>query len=100
MAPLAKEEEKKDRLSTVLYNLLNGIQVGASLLEPFMPETARKIAEQINAPLIGFDKLEKGSAEEIGELYPSGNRGSSPAIFLGARFTSTMTFFPTISSGE
>ena len=82
---LAKEEAKKDRLSTVLYNLLNGIQVGASLLEPFMPETARKIAEQINAPLIGFDKLEQGSAEEIGALYPSGNRVVEKPEILFAR---------------
>ncbi|GFI47308.1 methionine--tRNA ligase [Lachnospiraceae bacterium] len=39
---LAKEEEKKDRLSTVLYNLVEGILIGASLLEPFMPATAKK----------------------------------------------------------
>ena len=44
---LAKTEENADRLSTVLYNLVDCIMVGASLLEPFMPSTAKKIAEQI-----------------------------------------------------
>ena len=41
---LAKDEAKKDRLSTVLYNLVESIAIGASLLEPFMPSTAKKIA--------------------------------------------------------
>ena len=40
---LAKEEDKQDRLATVLYNLIEGITIGASLLEPFMPETSKKI---------------------------------------------------------
>jgi methionyl-tRNA synthetase len=40
---LAKEEGKQDRLNTVLYNLIEGIAIGASLLEPFMPETSAKI---------------------------------------------------------
>ena len=46
---LAKEEDKQDRLATVLYNLIEGITIGASLLEPFMPETSKKILAQINA---------------------------------------------------
>ncbi len=71
---LAKDEEQKDRLSTVLYNLLNGILVGASLLEPYMPETAEKIAAQLNTGLYGFDQLENGSVDKIGSLYPSGNK--------------------------
>ncbi len=45
---LAKEEEKKARLETVLYNLVESISVGASLLESFMPETSAKILTQIN----------------------------------------------------
>ena len=45
---LAKEEDKKDRLETVLYNLLEAIRVCGLLLEPFMPETSNKIVEQIN----------------------------------------------------
>ena len=82
---LAKDEAQKDRLSTVLYNLLNGILVGASLLEPFMPETAGKIAEQINAPLVGFDRLEQGDADQIGVLYPSGNQVVEKPEILFAR---------------
>ena len=46
---LAKEEEKKSRLATVLYNLMDGIRVGATLLDSFMPETSEKILAQINA---------------------------------------------------
>ena len=45
---LAKEEDKKDRLETVLYNLLEGIRVCGRLLEPFMPDTSKKIIAQIN----------------------------------------------------
>ena len=54
---LAKEESKKDRLATVLYHLAEGILTGASLLEPFMPATAKKIAEQFNTSLAAFDEL-------------------------------------------
>ena len=46
---LAKDEEKKARLETVLYNLVEGITIGASLLKSFMPETADKIFAQLNA---------------------------------------------------
>ncbi len=45
---LAKEEDKKDRLETVLYNLLESIRVCGLLLKPFLPETSDKIREQIN----------------------------------------------------
>ena len=45
---LAKDEAKKDRLATVLYNLSEAIAIGASLLEPFMPETSGKILAQLN----------------------------------------------------
>ena len=44
---LAKDESKKERLSTVMYNLIDSILIGASLLEPFMPETAKKIADSV-----------------------------------------------------
>ena len=54
---LAKDEAKADRLSTVLYNLVEGIMIGASLLEPFMPETAAKIADQLNDKIRGFEEL-------------------------------------------
>ena len=45
---LAKDEEKKFRLETVIYNLLESIRVGANLLSPFLPETSDKILEQLN----------------------------------------------------
>lgn len=42
-----KDESKKDRLSTVLWNLIQGISEGARLLEPYMPSTSKKILEQL-----------------------------------------------------
>ena len=65
---LAKDEAKKDRLATVLYNLTEAITIGASLLESFMPETSEKILAQLNA--------EKRSYEELNQfgLYVSGNK--------------------------
>ena len=54
---LAKDEAKKDRLATVLYNLCEGIIMGASLLAPFLPDTANKIAAQLGTSLREFDKL-------------------------------------------
>ncbi|MGN0152940.1 MAG: methionine--tRNA ligase [Lachnospiraceae bacterium] len=47
---LAKEEDKQDRLATVLYNLVESIIIGATLLEPYMPETSERILTQLNAP--------------------------------------------------
>ena len=54
---LAKDENKKSRLAAVLYNLSESIMIGASLLYPFMPETAEKIASQFNAKLQDFEGL-------------------------------------------
>ena len=54
---LAKDEAQKDRLSTVLYHLCEGIMIGASLLKPFMPDTAEKIAAQLGTKLYDFDTL-------------------------------------------
>ncbi len=76
---LAKDEAKKDRLATVLYNLVEGIVIGASLLEPFMPETAQKIAKQLNTSLRDFDKLEKFG------LYESGTKVTDAPEILFAR---------------
>ena len=76
---LAKEEAKSDRLSTVLYNLTEGIVIGASLLEPFMPETAQKIVTQLHTSLRDFDRL-----EEFG-LYESGSRVTDKPEILFAR---------------
>ena len=55
---LAKDPEKADRLSTVMYNLVEGITIGTSLLAPFMPETADSIMAQLNGSLREFDQLE------------------------------------------
>ncbi len=76
---LAKDDAKKDRLATVLYNLVEGIIIGASLLEPFMPKTAEKIAGQLNASLRGFEAL-----SDFG-LYESGNKVTSQPEILFAR---------------
>ena len=56
---LAKDETQADRLSTVLYNLVEGISIGAALLEPFMPETTAKIRKQLNAPGLTLEDLTK-----------------------------------------
>lgn len=86
---LAKDEAKKDRLATVLYNLLNGILVGASLLEPYMPETAAKITEQIRAQAVPFAVLEECAKNhdiaKASALYPSGNKVTETPEILFAR---------------
>lgn len=76
---LAKDEAKADRLSTVLYNLVEGIVIGASLLQPYMPETAERIAKQLNTALRDFDELEKFG------LYPSGSKVTDRPEILFAR---------------
>lgn len=76
---LAKDEAKKDRLATVLYNLVEGITIGASLLEPYMPNTAAKIAEQLNTELRSFEQ-----STQFG-LYPSGNKVTDKPEILFAR---------------
>ena len=76
---LAKEEDQKDRLNTVLYNLVESIAVGATLLEPFMPETSEKILKQLNT--------EKRRVTELSQfgLYPSGNKVVAEPEILFAR---------------
>ncbi len=76
---LAKDEEKKPRLAQVLYNLVEGICMGASLLESFMPSTSKKILEQVNGS--------KRTLEEMRSfgLYPSGNRVTEKPEILFAR---------------
>ena len=54
---LAKDEATKPRLETVLYNLVEGISIGATLLKSYMPETADKILNQLNAKEIPYDDL-------------------------------------------
>ena len=76
---LAKDEDKKDRLATVLYNLVEAITIGASLLESFMPETSEKILSQLQA--------EKRSLEQMDTfgLYPSGGQVTDKPEILFAR---------------
>ena len=76
---LAKDEEKKDRLSTVLYNLTEAITIGASLLESFMPETSAKILAQLNIAKRSLDELQTFG------LYPSGNQVTDKPEILFAR---------------
>ena len=76
---LAKDEAKKDRLATVLYNLTEAITIGASLLEPFMPETSEKILAQLNTR-----KRELTEMDTFG-LYPSGNKVTDKPEILFAR---------------
>ncbi len=76
---LAKEEDKKNRLATVLYNLVESITIGATLLEPFMPETTEKIIAQLNGTKRGM--------EDLGEFgkYPSGTKVTEKPEILFAR---------------
>ena len=75
---LAKEEDKKDRLETVLYNLITSISEGAKLLAPYMPETAEKILAQLgdghvtDKPEILFARRDiKEVMEEVEKLHPA-----------------------------
>ena len=76
---LAKDEAKKDRLATVLYNLTEAITIGASLLESFMPETSEKILAQLNTAKRSLDELQTFG------LYPSGNQVTDKPEILFAR---------------
>ncbi len=76
---LAKDENSQERLETVLYNLIESICIGATLLEPFMPETSAKILAQLNAPARTFDDL-----DTFGK-YPSGKKVTEKPEILFAR---------------
>ena len=76
---LAKDESKKDRLATVLYNLVEGISIGASLLEPFMPETSAKILEQLGAKKRSIEVM------NMFGLYQSGQKVTEKPEILFAR---------------
>ena len=74
---LAKDEEKKDRLETVLWNLIQGISAGARLLESFMPSTSKKILDQLGdghvteKPEILFQRLDLEEVmKKVEELHP------------------------------
>ncbi len=76
---LAKDEAKKDRLATVLYNLVEAITIGASLLEAFMPETSDKILSQLQT-----EKRELSAMDQFG-LYPDGGKVTDKPEILFAR---------------
>jgi methionyl-tRNA synthetase len=76
---LAKDEEKRPRLAEVLYNLVEGICMGASLLESFMPSTSKKILAQINGKKRSLDELKTFG------LHPSGNKVTEKPEILFAR---------------
>ena len=76
---LAKDEAEKDRLSEVLYNLVESITIGASLLHSFLPETAEKIVAQLNTTLRNYDDL-----DQFG-LYANGNKVTETPAILFAR---------------
>ena len=76
---LAKDESKKDRLAEVLYNLVEGICIGASLLESFMPETTEKILSQLNASKRTYEELDTFGS------YPSGSKVTEKPEILFAR---------------
>ena len=76
---LAKDEAKKERLATVLYNLVESISVGATLLESFMPETSDKVLAQL-----GAQKRNLSQMDTFG-LYPSGNKVTEKPEILFAR---------------
>ena len=77
---LGKDETKQDRLATVLYNLTESILTGASLLYPFLPRTAEKIASYLNAPLKSLEECDLFGA------YPSGGAIAPADEPLFARF--------------
>ena len=76
---LAKDEAKQDRLATVLYNLAESISIGATLLEPFMPETADKILAQLNTRKRSFDEMDTYG------LFESGTKVTEKPEILFAR---------------
>ena len=76
---LAKDEATMPRLSEVLYNLVNSINIGATLLKSFMPETSEKILNQINAKEIPFDELDQFGS------YVSGTKVTDQPEILFAR---------------
>lgn len=76
---LAKDESAKPRLETVLYNLIESITIGASLLKPFMPDTADKILRQLNTPERSLEEM------DVFGKYPSGNKVTDKPEILFAR---------------
>ena len=76
---LAKDESKQDRLATVLYNLVESISIGASLLKSFMPDTTERILAQLHAEEVPYDEL------SVFGHYVSGTKVTDQPEILFAR---------------
>ncbi|MBB5263928.1 methionyl-tRNA synthetase [Catenibacillus scindens] len=74
---LAKDESKKDRLATVLYNLMEGIRISAVCLEAFLPDTAKKILDQLGTQRRSYEEL-----GEFGQLETGGKVVEKPEILF------------------
>ena len=73
---LAKDESKQDRLSTVLYNLIEAIRYATVLLQAYLPDTSLKIFEQINTKFTSYDTLDKFG------YYESGSKVNTPEVLF------------------
>lgn len=69
---LAKEEDKQGRLGTVLYNLLETIRISSVLLEAFIPDTAKKIQEQINTTVVAYNSIQTFGGIQSGQSVGKG----------------------------
>ena len=87
---LAKSEESRPRLRTVLYNLGQAIQIGASLLYSFMPETAKRVLAQLDAAKLSLEQMgadagQTPDAEKVWGLYATGTKVTQKPEILFAR---------------
>ena len=73
---LAKDEDKRARLGTVLYNLLESIRIIAVQLKPFMPDTSDKILEQLNTDISSYESI-----QSFGALKAGGHVGTATPLF-------------------
>ena len=73
---LAKDESNKDRLSTVLYNLIESIRIATVLLQPYLPSTAQKIFSQINTNIISYDSISSFGS------YKNGTKVNAPEVLF------------------
>ena len=73
---LAKDESKKKRLATVIYNLIEAIRIITVYLQAYLPDTADKIFEQINTDIKDYDSV------QVFGKYPSGNKVNEPEVLF------------------
>lgn len=79
---LAKEESRRERLGTVLYNLMEAIRWGAVMLKPFIPATAEEILSELATGQTGFETI--GGVERFGGMAPGSTVGESKVLFARA----------------